>query len=116
MDRLENLAIGMRRVVLASFPPRPAFEIVVVVAHDGTWALRDACPHYGVALSDGRLSNGYLECTWHGWQIDIRTGGCLHNPRTQTSTYETEIIDGALYVVVPDPTTHLGHIPQTNHE
>jgi apoptosis-inducing factor 3 len=76
-----------------------AFDIVVVIADDGPWALRDACPHYGVPLSDGKLRNGHLECSWHAWQIDFRTGSCLHNPRTQAATYRTEIVDDALFVL-----------------
>lgn len=75
----------------------------MVIEADGAFALENACPHYGVPLSDGRLANGFLECSWHSWRIDVRTGGCLHNPRTRVETFGTTVIDGILHVVVDEP-------------
>ncbi|MHA7628059.1 Rieske 2Fe-2S domain-containing protein [Corallococcus sp. M7] len=36
-------------------------------------ALMDRCPHRNVPLSLGRVTNGQLECGYHGWRFD--TGG-----------------------------------------
>ena len=32
-------------------------------------AFEDKCPHRGVALSEGRLEGGDLQCSYHGWQF-----------------------------------------------
>lgn len=66
-------------------------RIVVCRSEDGELhALRDTCPHRGVALSAGEMvhpvtSPGYrryaldrsrtaLRCPWHGYEFDVRDG------------------------------------------
>lgn len=41
--------------------------------------LRDRCPHRLVKLSDGKCTDGKLECLYHGWQFG-QQGTCLHIP------------------------------------
>ena len=38
------------------------------------YALRDACPHMGAPLSEGKLTGGRVVCGWHGWSFDLTTG------------------------------------------
>lgn len=46
-------------------------------------AMRDACPHRGAALSEGRMTaGGHLQCAYHGWTFDGATGSCISIPRT----------------------------------
>lgn len=41
----------------------------------GDWhAFEDKCPHRGVALSEGRIEAGQLQCSYHGWLFD---GACV---------------------------------------
>lgn len=86
---------GSRRLVTVD-----GRRILVVVDGDGVHALLDECPHYGVPLSDGRLRNGVVECPWHGWRFDVRTGECLHN-RSAVTTFPAFEQDGRLYVETP---------------
>ncbi|ACA20087.1 Rieske (2Fe-2S) domain protein [Methylobacterium sp. 4-46] len=46
-------------------------EAIVVgrAAGGGLFALRDRCPHRGMALSAGRLVEGRLVCPFHGWEF-----------------------------------------------
>jgi nitrite reductase/ring-hydroxylating ferredoxin subunit len=46
------------------------------LAHvDGVWhALDNNCPHNGGPLGKGTLNGTELECPWHGWRWDIRSG------------------------------------------
>jgi len=39
-------------------------------------ALRDRCPHRGVALSLGRVRQGEIECPFHGWRFDAAGANC----------------------------------------
>jgi nitrite reductase/ring-hydroxylating ferredoxin subunit len=40
-------------------------------------ALANDCPHLGGPLGKGRLVNGCeLECPWHQWRWDVRSGRC----------------------------------------
>lgn len=91
-----SLVTGMRRVVRVGDR-----SVLVVVEADGPHAILDECPHYGVALSDGRWGNGTVECPWHRWVIDVRTGRCLHALAT-TPTFPVRQVDGQWQVEVPD--------------
>ncbi len=42
-------------------------------------ALHDRCPHRGVALSLGAVSEGAVACVYHGWRFG-RDGACVHIP------------------------------------
>lgn len=42
--------------------------------------LRDRCPHRLAKLSDGRVTDGRLECLYHGWQFG-QNGTCSHIPQ-----------------------------------
>ncbi|CAJ1368231.1 unnamed protein product, partial [Effrenium voratum] len=52
--------------------------------HDGeAWrAARDACPHRGVRLSEGRLNERSLQCPYHGWAFD-GAGRCVSIPQAE---------------------------------
>lgn len=42
--------------------------------------LHDRCPHRAARLSDGQLTDGRLECLYHGWQFDV-SGRCVAIPQ-----------------------------------
>jgi len=43
------------------------------------FALRDLCPHRGVPLTAGRISDGTVECAYHGWRFKP-SGQCAFIP------------------------------------
>ena len=45
-------------------------------------------------------SEPVLVCPWHGWQYDVATGRCLHDPDTQVRAYEVKVEDGRVWVEV----------------
>ena len=56
---------------------------VVIVLHEGEYfALVDECTHGRVALSEGDVEDGAIECYLHGSVFDLRTGvpRCLPAP------------------------------------
>jgi phenylpropionate dioxygenase-like ring-hydroxylating dioxygenase large terminal subunit len=55
-------------------------NLVIFRDEDGRYGLveRD-CPHRGADLAFGRLENGGLRCSFHGWLFDV-TGQCLETP------------------------------------
>lgn len=42
-------------------------------------ALADRCPHRFAPLSRGKVSDGVIECPYHGLRFNA-AGGCVHNP------------------------------------
>lgn len=58
---LKELTINDRKIVLSY--------------HDGTFgALNNKCNHMGGPLSKGRLKKGCIECPWHYWEFNHKTG------------------------------------------
>jgi phenylpropionate dioxygenase-like ring-hydroxylating dioxygenase large terminal subunit len=81
---------------------------------DGTAAaLLDRCPHRNVPLSAGRMTDGLLECSYHGWRFD-GSGACRLVPALASEpdrkarhavTYPTVEQDGFVWVYsTPDVT------------
>jgi nitrite reductase/ring-hydroxylating ferredoxin subunit len=35
------------------------------------------CPHMLGPLGEGRIDGGVVECPWHGYRFDVRTGACV---------------------------------------
>lgn len=92
-------------------------EIPFVVGRDTEgrpFALRDACPHRGMPLSYGRFDGEQVECSYHGWRFDARTGQCrvipsvtadqkLRIDRIYAGSYACEERDGYVWIFVPEP-------------
>jgi nitrite reductase (NADH) small subunit len=49
-------------------------------------------------LGEGRLDGEELECPWHAWQFNVRTGALVMNPRENISTYEVKVEGDAVLV------------------
>jgi nitrite reductase (NADH) small subunit/3-phenylpropionate/trans-cinnamate dioxygenase ferredoxin subunit len=48
---------------------------VAIFRTQNAWiAVSDACPHMGASLADGKIDGEKIECAWHGWKFDTRTG------------------------------------------
>lgn len=52
----------------------------VLTYHDGSFgALNNKCNHMGAPLSKGVLKKGCVECPWHYWQFDHKSGEAKNN-------------------------------------
>ncbi|KAJ8601791.1 hypothetical protein CTAYLR_006813 [Chrysophaeum taylorii] len=84
---------------------------------DGLWrAFEDSCPHRCAPLSEGRIEDGCLLCSYHGWQFDGE-GGCAKLPyspagleerhkghrKSRCRTFPTRVAHGLLFVFPGDP-------------
>ncbi len=66
---------------LSEWPPETGRRVQVgarrigVFHHGGAWyALKDVCPHAGVALTGGPLNDGTVRCPAHGWRFRLSDG------------------------------------------
>ena len=64
------------------------------------YAVENFCPHKGAPLADGRLRAHTVECDWHNWRFDLRTGNCLNHSGKDIETYEVRIEDGWIKIIV----------------
>jgi phenylpropionate dioxygenase-like ring-hydroxylating dioxygenase large terminal subunit len=82
------------------------------------FALRDNCPHRGMPLSRGKFDGCNVECIYHGWKFDARTGQCREIPaltadakikvdRISARSFSCEERDGYVWVFLPDPNNAL---------
>jgi len=62
-------------------------ELALYNVNGEFYATENFCPHKGAPLVDGILCEHVIECAWHGWQFDVRTGECLTVPE-KLETYE----------------------------
>jgi nitrite reductase/ring-hydroxylating ferredoxin subunit len=72
---------------------------VIVTRTDGELiAIPGVCPHEDVGLADGELSGGAIICPGHGYQFDLRTGRCKHDPGLLLRRYPITLIGGEVWV------------------
>ena len=63
------------------------------------YAISNFCPHKGAPLSEGQICGHIVECAWHGWQFDVRTGECL-TVRETIKTYKVSNENGVLKIEI----------------
>jgi 3-phenylpropionate/trans-cinnamate dioxygenase ferredoxin subunit len=100
---IDRFPTGTQRRVMVGVRAIAVFNV------DGRfYALRDACPHQGAALSSGvivsELSAGgpgdyrfdrgrkCVKCPWHGWEYDLETGRSYYDPEhDRVRAYAVEV-------------------------
>jgi nitrite reductase/ring-hydroxylating ferredoxin subunit len=76
--------------------------VVVVRVGDVVRAFRNRCLHQDSPLAEGWVRGGVLTCPQHFWRYGVDDGahmggrGCLDR-------FDTDIVDGHVVVIVPDP-------------
>jgi 3-phenylpropionate/trans-cinnamate dioxygenase ferredoxin subunit len=101
--RAADIPPGERRIVRARGRSYGVFNV------DGRFhALLNRCPHQGGELCKGPLqtfvdadapgrvrfdgSQSFLQCPWHGWEFDVRTGRSYADPaRMRVRGYPVEV-------------------------
>lgn len=73
--------------IIPAFPP-PGFSAVFNAETDEVWvvklagkllALSNVCPHKLGPLAEGDISDGKVECPWHGYVFNLATGQCINH-------------------------------------
>jgi nitrite reductase (NADH) small subunit/3-phenylpropionate/trans-cinnamate dioxygenase ferredoxin subunit len=65
------------------------------------YALDNTCPHAGGPLGEGILKEYVVECPWHGWRYNVRTGEKLGNPEFKVACYRVELEGDQILVHLP---------------
>lgn len=66
------------------------------------YALDNTCPHAGGPLGEGCLLGDIIECPWHGWRFNVRTGERPENPQITVDRFPVRIIDDIVHIELPD--------------
>ncbi len=76
-------------------------EIAVFNAGGQFYATSPGCPHEDGPLADGTLDGDVVVCPWHGFDFDLKTGGCLVDPDLRVATYPVKVEGGNVLVETP---------------
>jgi len=74
-------------------------EIAIYNVNGEYYAIENFCPHRGAPLSEGVMCGHIVECGWHGWQFDVRTGECL-TVREEIRTFVVRVEEETVMVAV----------------
>ena len=94
---------------------------VLVCEYDGAYYAHSAsCTHLEYSLDGSRVCQGAIECAWHRFQYDVKTGDnvspvamCptgdpeLSKPVAPLATYATEVRNNRIYVEVSSAPAYL---------
>ena len=64
------------------------------------YALDNVCLHRGGPLGQGYVDGHKIECPWHGWQFDVKTGSTVLNPGAKVPTFPVKIEGSDVLVAV----------------
>jgi nitrite reductase/ring-hydroxylating ferredoxin subunit len=113
-------ALGLRREAPKDVTPPDGYEVVlhkdaldpgriieiiiggtaIAVANVGGtyYALSNACAHAEGPLGEGSLDGHIVTCPYHGWQYDVRDGGCKTTAGAKVASYAVQVVGDAICV------------------
>jgi NAD(P)H-dependent nitrite reductase small subunit len=66
-------------------------QIAVFNVDGAFYAIDNVCVHRGGPLGEGDVEGTVVTCPWHGWQFDVKTGGCVNNPAAQVKSFPVKV-------------------------
>jgi len=66
------------------------------------FALKDACPHMGASLADGKPDGLQVECHWHHWKFDLDSGRCHEREWAAADLYEVKLNGDTVLLKAPE--------------
>lgn len=84
---------------LRAFPVTGVTWPVLVTRVEGElFACPGVCPHEDVALADGDLHGTVITCPGHGYELDVKTGKCVHDPTLNLRRYPITLVGDEVWV------------------
>jgi nitrite reductase (NADH) small subunit/3-phenylpropionate/trans-cinnamate dioxygenase ferredoxin subunit len=77
-----------------------ARRVAVFNDNGSLYGIESDCKHMKASLAVGEVANGIVTCNWHHWKYDLKTGECVGRPGMRLRTYEVEIVDGEVFLVL----------------
>jgi 3-phenylpropionate/trans-cinnamate dioxygenase ferredoxin subunit len=99
----------VRVCTISDVPEESAISVVVddlpiaIVRSQGRlYAMEDVCSHENVALSEGEVEDGTIECWLHGSRFDLTTGRAIGPPATRpVPVYPVKVEGDDIWVAIP---------------
>lgn len=77
-------------------------RVAVFRLQQGWYAIRDACPHMGASLADGKVEGLLVQCFWHDWQFHVETGATPGHSNFCAKVYGIEVAEGRVKLRPPE--------------
>ena len=90
---VDEIPLGRAKLVEAG-----GRAIAVYHTADGFFATDNVCPHRGGPLAGGDLIGNEINCPWHLWAFDVRTGLCAGNRDISVTSYPLVVEGGRILV------------------
>ena len=74
------------------------WPVIVTIVDGELVACPGVCPHEDVALVDGDLEGARIRCPGHGYQFDLHTGTCKHDPGLVLRRYPITRVGDEIWV------------------
>ena len=74
------------------------WPVIVTIVDDELIACPGVCPHDDVALWEGDIVGAQVTCPGHGYQFDLRTGRCRHDPGLELRRYPITLVGDEVWV------------------
>ena len=78
--------------------PGVTWPVIVTRIAGELVAVPGVCPHEDVGLADGERVGETIICPGHGYQFDLRTGRCKHDPDLSLRRYPITLVGGEVWV------------------
>jgi nitrite reductase (NADH) small subunit len=79
--------------------PGVTWPVLVTRVEHELYAVPGVCPHQDVSLADyGVLHGVNLVCRVHGFEFDVQTGRCEHDPRLHLRRYRVTVVGDDVWV------------------
>lgn len=69
---------------------------------DGVSCIDNACAHLGMPLEMGRVEEGVITCSYHGFRYLLETGECLTAPEVQLKVHAVRVLADRVQVRLED--------------
>lgn len=56
------------------------------------------CPHEDVMLEGGELERGRVTCPGHGYEFDLATGRCAHDPSLRLRRFPLQVVGDEIHI------------------
>lgn len=74
-------------------------EVALFKVKGEVFALDNTCPHEGGPLGEGELTDYQIQCPWHAWDFDVRSGCCINNPGIDARHLDIEIDGDEIFLL-----------------
>lgn len=97
IGNLDEFPEGQGRIVKVE-----SQEIAVFRVNGEFYGIDNHCPHRGGPLAEGEIQGTVVQCPWHLWDFDLRTGECLLNSRIRQRCFQIQVEGDRVFIQLAD--------------